>query len=86
MAGSCGWNRSLASVGRWRGLWSSGGSRSASVASLALLALIVPAMAALGHRGWSLVWLGLTAVLILYRHKGNIHRLIVGAEQTVEYP
>ena len=58
----------------------------ASVVSLALLALIVPAMAALGHRGWSLVWLGLTAVLILYRHKGNIHRLIVGAEQTVEYP
>ena len=58
--------------------------RVASIASLLLLAGTVPGMALLGHRGWSLVWMSLTAVLIVYRHKDNIKRLLAGAERTVE--
>ena len=56
----------------------------ASVASLGVLVLLVPVMALVGHSGWSLVWLGLTAGLVVYRHRGNIGRLLEGAEKTVE--
>ncbi len=58
--------------------------RVASIASLLLLAVTVPGMALLGHRGWSLVWMGATALLIVYRHKDNISRLRAGAERSVE--
>ena len=59
-------------------------TRRASVASLVLVAAYVPGMAMLGRRGWSLVWGGAIALLILVRHHANIRRLVSGAEHTIE--
>ncbi len=36
-----------------------------------------------GVHGWSLVWLAATVLLVLYRHRGNIVRLVRGAERKV---
>jgi glycerol-3-phosphate acyltransferase PlsY len=65
----------------WIGLVAA--TKRASVASLALAALYVPGLAAFGHRGWSLVWAGASALLIVLRHWGNIRRLVSGAEHTI---
>ena len=58
--------------------------KKASVASLALALALVPGVLIAGHRGWSVVWAGAAAVLILYRHKGNIARLLAGSEHSIE--
>lgn len=59
-------------------------TRRASVASLIVVAAFVPSLALLGHRGWSLLWAGAAAVLIVTRHRENIRRLLGGAEHTLE--
>lgn len=55
----------------------------ASVSSLVVVVLAVPAAWISGARGWSLVWLGLTLGLIVWRHRPNIQRMIHGAEEKV---
>jgi len=60
--------------------------RRASIASLVLAAVLVPGLALVGVRGWSLVWAGGASLLILYRHISNINRLISGSENTIEEP
>ena len=60
--------------------------RRASIASLVLAAALVPSLALVGQRGWSLVWAGGASLLILYRHSSNINRLISGSENTIEEP
>jgi glycerol-3-phosphate acyltransferase PlsY len=59
-------------------------TKTASLASLGAMVLYVPGYAIYGHRGWSLVAAGLTALLVVVRHTPNIRRLIGGREQTVE--
>lgn len=54
-----------------------------SVASLTVAVLAVPALAVAGHRGWSLVWVGLTMVLVLFQHRANIARLLRGEEHVL---
>lgn len=61
-------------------------ARRASIASLVLAVALVPGLAIVGRRGWSLVWAGGASLLILYRHSGNINRLISGSEHTIEEP
>ena len=56
----------------------------ASIASLTIAALLVPGAALMGHRDWSLVWLGAAMLVIVGRHRGNIQRLLRGAEHKVE--
>ncbi len=56
----------------------------AAIASLVIMGLLVPGFAVFGNRGWSLAWAGLTAVLIVYRHKANIARMIRGDEHKVQ--
>lgn len=59
-------------------------SKIASVGSIAGAALALPLALWLDRvRGWSLVWLAVTVVLVMYRHRGNIARLIRGAERKV---
>jgi glycerol-3-phosphate acyltransferase PlsY len=58
--------------------------RRASAASVLVALGYVPGVAAFGHRGWSLVWAGGAAGLILVRHHGNIRRLVSGEEHTIE--
>lgn len=56
----------------------------ASVGSIAGVALAAPLAAWLdGLRGWALIWLGAAVVLVMYRHRGNIARLVRGAERKV---
>jgi len=59
-------------------------SRIASVGSIAGAALSAPlAVWVDGMRGWSLVWLTAAVALVMYRHRGNIARLLGGAERKV---
>jgi glycerol-3-phosphate acyltransferase PlsY len=59
-------------------------SRIASVGSIAGAALAAPLAVWLdGQRGWALVWLMASFVLVMYRHRGNIVRLFRGAERKV---
>jgi glycerol-3-phosphate acyltransferase PlsY len=55
----------------------------ASIASLGAMALYVPGIAISGYRGWSLVWAGAIAVLVVVRHVPNIRRLTAGSERSV---
>ena len=59
-------------------------TKRASVASIIAASALLPLMALLGHRGWSLVWVGATSVLIVARHHANIRRLLGGAEHRIE--
>lgn len=61
-----------------------GASSIASVGSIAGVALAAPLAIWLDElRGWALVWLGVAVVLVMYRHRGNIARLVRGAERKV---
>jgi glycerol-3-phosphate acyltransferase PlsY len=58
--------------------------RIASVGSIVGAALAAPlAVWVDGLRGWALVWLLVALVLVMYRHRGNIVRLLGGAERKV---
>lgn len=58
--------------------------RIASVGSIAGAALAVPLAAWLdGVRGRPLAWLSAAVALVMYRHRGNIVRLLRGAERKV---
>jgi glycerol-3-phosphate acyltransferase PlsY len=59
-------------------------AKKASVASLALAAALVPALAVAGRRGWSLGLSGAAAALIVWRHRGNVARLVRGSEHGIE--
>lgn len=54
-----------------------------SVASLTVAVLAVPALVVAGHRGWSLVWVGLMMVLVVFQHRANIARLLRGEEHVL---
>lgn len=55
----------------------------ASVASLVGVAAAVPLAYLFGARGWSLGWLAAILVLIVWRHRPNIQRMLQGSEQKV---
>ncbi|MBT8214010.1 MAG: glycerol-3-phosphate 1-O-acyltransferase PlsY [Acidimicrobiia bacterium] len=55
----------------------------ASAASLLAMILYVPAAVLQGHRGWALMWAGLTAAVVIVRHSANIRRLLSGAERRI---
>lgn len=55
----------------------------ASIASLVGVVAALPLAYLFGARGWSLFWLGATLVLIIWRHRPNIKRMIEGSEQRV---
>jgi glycerol-3-phosphate acyltransferase PlsY len=55
----------------------------ASIASLVGVAAAVPLAYAFGARDWSLFWLAAILVLIVWRHRPNIQRMLAGSEQKV---
>lgn len=55
-----------------------------SVASLLAVLLSLPGLAALGYRGWALVWSAAIVVLVVVRHGENIRALVAGEERTVD--
>jgi len=59
-------------------------TKTASIASLAAMAVYAPGYALFGQRGWSLGAAAGTAALVVARHSGNIRRLLGGRERKVE--
>lgn len=55
-----------------------------SVASLLAVVLSFPGLAALGYRGWSLVWSAIIVGLVVVRHSENIRALVAGEERKVD--
>jgi len=58
-------------------------TKTASIASLGAMALYVPLFLVAGHSGWAIVWASLTAVLVIWRHKDNIRRILARNENQV---
>lgn len=58
-------------------------TKTASVGSLLVMVLTIPLALWQGVEGLSLVWIGLMLLLVLWRHRGNISRMIRGNEQKV---
>ncbi len=55
----------------------------ASLASLVTVVAAVPLAWSFGAGGWSLFWLAMILVLIVWRHRPNIQRMIHGSENRV---
>lgn len=58
-------------------------TKTASIGSLVLALATFPLAMWRGAEGLSLVWLALMIVLVVWRHRGNIGRMIRGSEQKV---
>lgn len=58
-------------------------TKTASIASLSVMVLMVPGYAIFGHRGASLGWAAATAVLVIAKHAPNIRRIFSGGERKV---
>ncbi len=58
-------------------------TKTASLGSLLVMILTIPLALWRGVEGMSLVWIGLMLLLVLWRHRGNISRMIRGNEQKV---
>lgn len=58
-------------------------TRTASIGSLLVVALALPALWIRDASGWTLLWVAITLGLIIYRHRGNISRLFTGGEKKV---
>lgn len=59
-------------------------TKTASISSLIMVLAAIPLAIWQGVVGMSLVWLGATIVLVFWRHRGNIQRVLAGREQKVE--
>lgn len=55
----------------------------ASIASLVVTVASIPILIWQGVSGWGLVWFGIMLGLVIYRHRGNISRIMKRREQTV---
>ncbi len=58
-------------------------TKTASIASLGAMVVLVPGLLVAGVRGWSLVWATATVALVIARHAGNIQRLFAGEERAI---
>jgi glycerol-3-phosphate acyltransferase PlsY len=59
-------------------------TKTASISSLIVMAVSVPLAVWQGVTGMSLVWFLATIALVVWRHRGNIQRVIRGSEQKVQ--
>ncbi len=55
----------------------------ASIASLVVIVASIPILIWQGVTGWALVWFGIMLGLVIYRHRGNISRIMNRREPTV---
>lgn len=58
-------------------------TRTASLGSLLVVLLTLPALYLANADGSTLLWVGAALMLIVYRHKGNIGRLLAKTEESV---
>ncbi len=57
--------------------------RVASIGSLTVVMATIPALMAAGVRGWPLVWVGALLAVVVWRHRGNISRMVSGGDRKV---
>ena len=55
----------------------------ASIASLIVVAASIPILIWQGVEGWALFWFGMMLGLVIYRHRGNISRIMKRREPSV---
>ncbi|HEX5723136.1 MAG TPA: glycerol-3-phosphate 1-O-acyltransferase PlsY [Acidimicrobiia bacterium] len=55
----------------------------ASIASLIVVAASIPLLIWKGVEGWALFWFGVMLGLVIYRHRGNISRIVKRREPSV---
>lgn len=58
-------------------------TKTASIGSLAVMVLTIPLALWQGVTELSLVWIGLMLLIVLWRHRGNIARMVSGRERKV---
>jgi len=58
-------------------------TRTASIASLVIVVVTVPLLVWQGVSGWSFLWVALMIALVIWRHRGNIQRMVSGSEEKV---
>jgi len=58
-------------------------TKTASIGSMTLVVITIPLLLWRGVEGMALLWLALTIALIVWRHRGNIERMIKGSEERV---
>jgi glycerol-3-phosphate acyltransferase PlsY len=58
-------------------------TRTASIGSMVILVITVPLLIWQGVSGLALVWVGLMIALVVWRHRGNIQRMVSGSEEKV---
>ena len=58
-------------------------TKTASIASLIVMVAAVPLAVVQGVEGLALLWLATMVILIVWRHRGNIARVMAGEEQKV---
>jgi glycerol-3-phosphate acyltransferase PlsY len=58
-------------------------TKTASIGSMVIVVITIPILIWQGVRGLSLVWVALTILLVVWRHRGNIRRMASGNEQRV---
>lgn len=61
-------------------------TRTASIASLVVVVLVLPALWFSGITGWPMVWVTTMMALVVYRHKPNIQRMLKGGDRKVVTP
>jgi glycerol-3-phosphate acyltransferase PlsY len=58
-------------------------TRTASIASLVIVVITVPLLIWQGVEGLSWLWVGLMIAVVVWRHRGNIQRMVSGSEEKV---
>ena len=58
-------------------------TKTASIGSMVILVITVPLLIWQGVTGLSLLWVALIIALVVWRHRGNIKRMVSGSEEKV---
>lgn len=58
-------------------------TKTASIASMVIVVITIPMLIWQGVSGLSLVWVALIIALVVWRHRGNIRRMVSGSEKKV---
>jgi glycerol-3-phosphate acyltransferase PlsY len=58
-------------------------TKTASIGSMVIVVITIPILIWQGVSGLALLWVALTIALVVWRHRGNIRRLVSGTEEKV---
>jgi glycerol-3-phosphate acyltransferase PlsY len=58
-------------------------TKTASIASMVIVVITIPMLIWQGVSGLSLLWVALMIALVVWRHRGNIQRMVSGSEEKV---